>query len=88
MTWIPVSERLPDADTVVLAYYNDGTKRGIVEASRTAGGALEHDGVVLGWSPEGWWKLLPVVGMTCLVPSPTITHWMPLPPPPTGDDDA
>ena len=60
--WIPVSERLPERNEIVLA--------------------VDQGGVTVGsYSPmlEDWWAL----HADRMAPGAVVTHWMPLPSPPT-----
>ena len=62
--WIPVSERLPDYDTPVLAV--DGASRDIFVAWRMEDENDPERGEWLWWDNDGY--------------GPSVTHWMPLPP--------
>jgi hypothetical protein len=63
-SWIPVTERLPDRNEIVLA--------------------TDQDGVTVGsYSPmlDDWWTL----HGDRMAPGAVVTHWMPLPAPPSDD---
>lgn len=96
--WIPVTERLPDSNKIVLAaYQNDLGKWRIVRAFWCAKMSRESDGEsdlicdydeaadIYYW-PEGWYEDIEnweeYGAVTINNP---VLCWQPLPPPPTGD---
>jgi len=71
--WISVEERLPEVETDVLAWVvKGGGKRGVATAGLFFDVGVSTEPVWMGWEQEepfrNGWK---------------VTHWMPLPSPPT-----
>ncbi|WP_394970207.1 DUF551 domain-containing protein [Candidatus Allofournierella merdipullorum] len=74
MTWVSVSERMPDKDQVVIVIANGKPRENI-----TLDGAFE----LAEWSESDGWIL------ACWPDweNPVVTHWMPIPVPPKGEHD-
>lgn len=79
--WVPVSERLPEAYTVVALLNADewmNTGKDNFDANRTGTGWL------CDWTTPGYWSVIGERGARCID---AYTHWMPLPPAPTASNE-
>ena len=76
MQWVPVSERMPEKDVLVLLYLNDGEHTKITTGKIYASDDARVDGKFC-------------VGFDQVCPDflkrEVVTHWMPLPPLPEGE---
>lgn len=73
MKWMPI-ETAPTDGTPVLIYRPDSDRRKVLEAFW----AIEYEG-----APDGYWMTpFGPLGRGYIVLPQSVTHWMPLPPPP------
>lgn len=97
--WIPVAERLPDAGVIGMAFYrNELGKCRIIRAAYypkfTHEANLDYDDLDTEYDeasdayywPEGWYEQIDNWDdYGSVMVQRAVTHWQPLPPPPTGD---
>jgi hypothetical protein len=95
--WVQVAERLPAAGQTVLACYrNRADKVRRIRAHWIAAKSIEagtedecseyDEDADTYWTPEGWYEQIDNWGdySAVAVCEGTVTHWMPLPPPPAS----
>jgi hypothetical protein len=95
--WILTSERLPEPGIrVLITFKNEFGKKRIIPAVWSDGKSLEADDdntdvaiydeeIDTYWCPEGWFESNEYDDVHWAVSGVTVTHWMPLPEPPSDE---